>query len=291
MSPISVGALGVLFHLSNSDTSISAVELSTVFPNGEKAMRPLLTELRAVGFIVTEKNRISTGQIKTTSYVTEAGFQYLQTYQPNACFRLAVKGGYNQLNELNSSLVTNSLLSDITNKNIIRVAKRGKEVGYDFFESTSSSESDEREAERLKALSQKREEYKQQKLQASARVAQSKESRTPESWTGNQSVHEFVKRMELTWGVPEWSLAGSRFLIAFNEARRKYDTNGAIELVMMDIFYSNFKVKRGLTTGDIMWKQFIAQFSTLAAQAKLRLTTPDKIQRALEEAEDSWKGL
>lgn len=291
MSPLSVGALGVLFHLVNGNTSISAVEIASVFPNGERAIRPLLQELRAEGFVTLQKNRLPNGQVKSSSYVTEKGFSYIANYSPNGGFRRAVIAVHNQLNEPNSLLVTNSLLSDIANKNIIRAANRGEEVGYEFFESTSSSDADEREAERLKGLTEKRAEYQQQKLQASAKTAKAKASRTPDAWTANQSVHEFVNRMELTWGVPQWSLAGSRFLMAFTEARRKYETNGAIELAMMDIFYTNYKVKRGLTTGDIMWKQFIAQFSTLAAQAKLRLTTPDKVQRAMEASEDSWKGL
>jgi len=280
----------VLRHITDNDTSIGSVALSQVFPVGERKMRTYLRELRQYGFLTTNKQRLPNGQVNTVSYVTQEGFAHVQEGSPNGAFRQAVSAVHNSV-ELNSSLVLIAHLDSSTIKSKSRGARQGEDMGYEFFESTSSGDSDDRESVRLTAERERQAEYQQQKLMASAKTAQIKAQRLPKDWSTKDSIHEFTKRLDSLWGIPEWRLAGSVFFQAFGKARRQYGTTGDVELEMIKIFFTNVKVNRGLTTGDILWKSFISQFSILAAQAKLRLNTPDKLARASQEAEDSWKGL
>ena len=297
MKLLTPGAMEVLRHIVDHDTSIGSVALSQVFPVGERKMRTYLRELRENGFLITSKQKFPNGQINTVSYVTQEGFNHVQEESPNGAFRQAVSAVVNkeQANQLklNSSLVTVASLASnkIAIKNTSRGARQGENMGYEFFESTSSGDFDDYEAERLKAERERKVEYQQRKLEESAKLAQNKAQRPVKDWSTKESVLEFTTRLNSLWGIPEWSLSGSVFFQVFGKARRQHGTTGDVELEMINIFFSNVKVNRGLTTGDILWKSFMAQYSTLAAQAKLRLSTPDKISRAVEEAEDSWKGL
>ena len=91
-------------------------------------------------------------------------------------------------------------------------------------------------------------------------------------------------------GLAPWRITGSRFLIALNSARRKYGTDGIIEEEMINIFFTQLKLDKQ-TDSNRLWMLFIKNFSSLAEQAKVRIQTPDKLENAKQQSEDSWKGL
>lgn len=285
---ISARALGVLHRLHTIKEQQSAVELAEYFKEGKHAMRASLVELESLGLIERKTVRIGTRYVHTQK-VTDEGRAYLGFSEPeigSPKIRPLI-----QLNNLNNSLDTNNSFSVITLKSNSHEVRKEKTMGYEFFKKNSSLDDEEFEAARLKAEKERQVEYREQKMLASAKTAEIKANRQPKDWSVKDSVHEFADRMSMTWGIPPWNFAETPFFQAFGKSRKKYMTKGDVEIEMINIFYSNLKITRGLTTGDLLWKQFIAQYATLAEQAKLRLSTPQQIEQALQESEDSWKGL
>ena len=162
-------------------------------------------------------------------------------------------------------------------------------MGYEFFESTASNEAaNEREAQRIKASKERKVAYQEQKEVEHSNRLLERDNRKIEDWTVNQSALEFEKRINEIWGIKPWKLSGSKFYIAFASARKKFDTNGVIELEMMNLFFTQLKINKE-SDGEKLWKLFISRYSELATRANLTVASPDKMQKARETAEAQWK--
>ena len=59
---------------------------------------------------------------------------------------------------------------------------------------------------------------------------------------------------------------------------------------MVKIFFTQLKVNKE-TDSNKLWMLFIKNFSALASQATVRIQTPDKLETAKQQSEDSWKGM
>ena len=282
MRKLSLRARAALFYFANSDMSISAARLAEEVAEGRDAIRAALKELRDAGLILTRKERVN-NEVKTVSYVTEEGFLEASSW------------GLKSRPQIQHSM-QNSTIHVLANSaiNIKKVTIAGRleeeKMGYEFFESTSSVDADERESERLKAEARRRQEYNNAKLQQQQKNVHAKESRTPETWAVKDSMVEFASRMKDFFQIPPWNMAGTRFFEALGASRKKYGTNGLIEKEMMEIFFTTIKLNKE-SDGDKLWKLFIARYSELATQAKERIVTPEKLETAKQQSEDSWKGL
>ena len=280
MKKLSLRARAALYYFANSDMTISADRLAEEVLENRKAIQTALRELRDAGLIMTRKERTPRG-VATVSYVTEKGFLEANSW-----------GSQNVLQIQQSE--QNSLIQVLTNSaiNIKRVTiagRLGDEImGYDFFDKTSDSEALEREAERVKAEAIKRQEHNDAKMRDHELLANSKDNREVKDWTVKDSVIEFASQMSNRWNVKPWSMSGSRFFEALGSARKKYDTNGVIEREMMYLFFTQLKLNKE-SDGDKLWKLFISRFSELSNQAKLRITSPELMERAKASAEEQWK--
>ena len=280
MKKLSLRARAALYYFANSDMTISADRLAEEVLENRKAIQTALRELRDAGLIMTRKERTPRG-VATVSYVTEKGFLEANSW-----------GSQNVLQIQQSE--QNSLIQVLTNSaiNIKRVTiagRLGDEImGYDFFDKTSNSEALEREAERVKAEAIKRQEHNDAKMRDHELLANSKDNREVKDWTVKDSVIEFASQMSNRWNVKPWSMAGSRFFEALGSARKKYDTNGVIEREMMYLFFTQLKLNKE-SDGDKLWKLFISRFSELSNQARLRVTSPELMERAKASAEEQWK--
>ena len=286
MKKLSLRARAVLYYFANSDMSISADRLAEQVAEGRKAIQAALRELRNAGYITTRKERVNNGVV-TVSYVTESGFLEVNSWGVKA------NSWRSQTDLQIQHTVQNSIIQVLAysanNINKTTIDKRLEEkMGYEFFEETSSSDADEREAERLKAAAEKRKDYQERKVKEHADKLSTRADRLPKDWTSNQSALEFEKRINEVWGIPPWKLSGSKFYIAFATARRKFETNGDIELEMMNLFFTQLKINKE-SDGEKLWRLFIRNFSGLATQARLRVTSPEIMARAVASAEEQWK--
>jgi hypothetical protein len=277
MKKLSLRARAVLFYFANSDMSISADRLSKEVAEGRDAIQTALKELRDVGYILTRKERVG-NRVVTVSYVTEKGFLEAGSWGLKIPLQI-------------QQSVQNSTIQVLANSaiNIKRVTigeRLGDLVGYDFFEKTSNSEALEREAERVKSQDRKRQEYNDAKMRHHEMLANSKENREVKDWTVKDSVIEFASKMGQRWDIKPWNMAGSRFFEALGASRKKYNTNGLIEQEMINLFFTQLAVNKE-SDGDKLWKLFIARFSELAAQAKVRVNSPEELETAQIQADES----
>ena len=285
MKKLSLRARAALYYFANSDMSISADRLAEEVGEGRKAIQAALRELRQAGYIVTRKERVNNGVV-TVSYVTDKGFLEASTWGVKANSWRSQIDLQIQQNEQNSiiQVLTNSVLS--INKTTID-ERLGKEMGYEFFENTASDEAaNEREAQRIKASKERRKAYQEQKEVEHSKRLVDRDNRKLEDWTVNQSALEFEKRINELWEIKPWKLSGSKFYIAFASARRKFETDGLIELEMMNLFFSQLKLNKE-SDGEKLWKLFILRFSGLATQAKLRVNSTEDLETAQIHGEES----
>ena len=284
MKKLSLRARAALHYFANSDMSISADRLAEEVGEGRKAIQTALRELRDAGYVITRKERVNS-KVVTVSYVTESGFLEASTWGVKAHSWRSQTDLQIQHNVQNS--IIQVLAYSANNINKTTIDKRlDEKMGYEFFEETSSSDADEREAERIKARAEQRKDYQEQKLKEHADKVTSRATRLTKDWTANQSALEFEERINDLWDIPPWKISGSSFYIAFASARRKFDTNGDIELEMMNLFFTQLKLNKE-SDGEKLWRLFIQRFSELATQARLRVNSPEDIATAQVEADES----
>jgi flagellar biosynthesis GTPase FlhF len=277
---LSLRARGVLAYFINADMSISAVRLAEEVAEGRDAILTALKELRESGLIVTRKERVN-NEVKTVSYVTEKGFVEAASWGLKSRTQI-------QHSEQNSLIQV--LANSAINVNKVTIDERLEtKMGYEFFNKTSNSNAEEREAERLKAEATRKKEYQEAKAAYHSEQSALVEQRTPEKWTVKQSILEFSQRMSDMWNISPWSMSGSRFFEAYGFNRKKYETNGKVELEMMDIFFNGLRDKE--IDGNKVWKVFIARFSELSAHAKLRISSPEIMETAKAQADEQWKKI
>jgi hypothetical protein len=287
VNKLSLRARAALYYFANSDMTISADRLAEEVLEGRKAILPALRELRAAGYIVTRKERVNNGVV-TVSYVTEKGFLEANSWGVKSHSWSPQKALQIQQSEQNSiiQVLTNSDIN--INKTTID-ERLGEEMGYEFFENTASDEAaNEREAQRIKASKERKAVYQEQKEVEHSKRLLERDNRKLEDWTVNQSALEFEKRINEIWGIKPWKLSGSKFYIAFASARKKYDTNGVLELEMMNLFFTQLKLNKE-SDGEKLWKLFIVRFSELSNQARLQIVSPELMERAMASAEEQWK--
>jgi len=234
--------------------------------------------LREAGLILTRKERVG-NRVVTVSYVTEKGFLEANSWGSQNVLQI-------QHTVQNSSIQVLAYSANNINKTSIEGLE--EKMGYEFFEPTSSSEADERQAERLKAIEERKAAYKEKKEEEHEKKVIDRETTSPDGWNINQSINEFATQMSQIWGIPPWNMAGSRFFIALAKSRTQYDTNGSIEQEMMRIFFGALKINKE-TNGDMLWKMFIKRFPDLAVQAKSRINSSVDLDTAMVQAEEQWK--
>jgi biotin operon repressor len=275
---LSLRAWGALVYLVNSDATISAEELARRFKEGRKAILPALRELRDAGYIVTRKERLGSSWV-TVSYVTEKGFRESLLGSPQTALLLQQNSYITQY--------ANSSKKYYESTNFIR--EEGFEMGYEFFDKTSSEDDEVRQA-RAKAQAEKTAEYESLKTADQQKRFTERKNRAPKDWTVTDVSFEFANRLHSLWHIKPWKVTRTRFTQALGQNRKKFETDGAIELEMLNLFFSSMDFTK-YSDADALWKIFISRYSELASQAKVRLTTPEEIATAKVQAKDSWKGL
>lgn len=282
---LSLRAWGALTYLVDSDVSISADKLAERFKEERKAILRALKELREAGYITTSKQRVGKGWY-TVSYVTPKGFQVVQK---------AGIFGSTKTAPLLQPIVQNSNITQYANsvKKYYESTSEAREedfkVGYDFFEKTSSEDNEIRDA-RAKAQAENKAEYQALKSADQQKRFTERKSRQPKDWTCTDVSFEFASRVHSLWHIKPWQVTKTRFTQALGQNRKKFDTDGAVEFEMLNIFFASMDFTK-YDDADALWKIFISRYSELASQARVRLNSPEDLATAKVQSEESWKGL
>ena len=278
-------AIGVLWALVQDSSLTSAEKLSQALPECEKTLRGDLRALETAGFIKRTKYAVN-GRAKAYMEITQDGYAFIfgKFYPVNITGQLPWNEQYKQNKHIPS---TARILKDSPEGE--RKTMRITMSPYDFFNSTSTPDSDTSDA-RIKWEAKKQAEYQAQKARKAQTEQQHRESRPKESWTCRDIGFEFADRLQNYWHIPPWSVVQSRFIPALAEKRKVLNTNGAIEFTMMDMFFEVLKAEK-YTDADHLWRLFLTQFHHLADRARLMMFSEQDLAVAKEQSDKSWEWM
>ena len=256
---ITARALGVYVYLQATGAHISADSLSRTFPEGRKVFLSALKELRDIGLIET-KRAVINGKYVTYSQLTDG------SPETELLSQQSQQNSY-------KSLIAYSYISKPNSE------RSSREVNVEYFES---------EDERLEAQRKWREKKHAEKMKAHEFRRQDKMLRrnpaNASGWSPTDSSFEFAEQMHNLWHIQPWQVTRSRFRYALADKRKEYNTDGALELQMMALFFSQIKHDTKLSDPEIVWKKFILQFHNLLTEVQRSMVTPEKMEAIKEKS-------
>jgi hypothetical protein len=289
---ISARSIGILLEIASNGLQGGADTLSLHFKEGRDACQSALTELRKAGLIETKTNKFNGGFSRSIE-VTELGFTFLESR-----ISITLKSRTSiLLSQPNSILSTNSLLA---NKQEIVPDGVGDEEFYKVDLKTGGNmdflgqmdlDPDDREEQLRKGRERRKQEYQDAKQQKHDAMVATAENRLPAMWSTNQSSSEFIKRLEDMWHVKPWTVSQAPFRASLANSRKAHDTDGEIELLMMDLYFKQIAHETTIDNPEHIWRRFIQQFGALAIDVKRSMVTEDDIQTAKVNAVKSWEGI
>jgi len=149
-------------------------------------------------------------------------------------------------------------------------------MGYGFFEGTSSGDDSDLIRDREKHMAQKKAEY------AAAREAKAQQRKDlhrsnlePIHWTCKDVAYEFADRLSDLWSIKPFSVTQSRFVQALAVFRKQHDTNGAIEMQIINLFFATLKQEK-YTDGNHLWRAFLYKAPSLVQTARESTITAEE---------------
>jgi hypothetical protein len=279
MKKLSLRARATLHYFVNSDMSISADRLAEEVAEGRKAIQAALRELRDANLITTRKERVG-NRVVTVSYVTEQGFLEVHSWGSQNVLQI-------QHTVQNSSIQVLAYSAKSLYESTGGAREEENELGYEFFEKTSSGD-DELTQARLKHEAQKKAEYQDAKAATAQKRFSERKNRVVKDWSATDVSFEFANRVHEFFHIKPWQVTKTRFTQALGEARKKHDTNGEIEVEMLNLFFASMDFSK-YSDADALWKIFISRFSELSSQAKLRINSSEDLETAKVQADEQWK--
>ncbi|NBW10249.1 MAG: hypothetical protein EBR82_19695 [Caulobacteraceae bacterium] len=193
----------------------------------------------------------------------------------------SVLSGYSNIAVQQVSSIYNSYTASttniVTNKFFDEVKGKEEEVGYEFFERTSSGD-DETILARKKFMEQKKAEYAEAKeAKAQHRKDLHRSRVAPINWTCKDVAYEFADRLADIWSIKPFSVAQSRFVQALSVFRKQHSTDGELELKLIELFFETIKTEK-YTDGNHLWRAFLYKAPSLIQQAKEQLISVEEIE-------------
>ena len=283
---MSLSALGLLTYLKNNpNVNISARSLEKVLKEGRCAINTAINELKALGILEYKVQNINGNPVGVNTWVLVENQPGVAENQPG---RLKTKP------LLSLNMLTNTSYKHINILGLysdgVRI-KEGNEMGYKFF-SNNLEDDFEKEVEETnqKLKAEKKKEVKEAKKAKREKAKYNRANKPVKKWTPQDCAYEFARRIEELWDISPISLTESAFIASLAGARVRNETDGELEVEMMNIFFSSLTDGKYLD-GNVLWRMFISRFSALAAQAKTRVHSEDEIQKAKEQSAKSWEGI
>jgi hypothetical protein len=171
-----------------------------------------------------------------------------------------------------TNIATNKFLDEVEGKEI--------EMGWEFFEGSSSSD-DELVREREKHMVQKKAEYAEaREKKAQQRKDMHRSKIAPASWSCKDVAYEFADRMADIWSIKPFSVTQSRFVQALAGFRKQHDTNGALEMEIINLFFSTLQAEK-YTDGNHLWRAFMYKAPMLLQTARERILSAEDLETAI----------
>jgi len=225
----------------------------------------VLQELRDANCL--KMTRLVGGGTKTKVVMSDVTKSVLSGYRHIAV--QLVSSIYNSYTASTTNIATNKFLDEVEGKE--------KQVGYDFFEKTSSPD-DETLVERAKHMAAKKAEYAEvREAKAQKHKDQHRSKIAPVHWTCKDVAYEFADRMADIWTIKPFNVTQSRFVQALSVFRKQQDTNGELELKLIELFFSTIKHDK-YTDGNHLWRAFLYKAPSLLTQARESIITVEQME-------------
>jgi hypothetical protein len=297
---LSAKALGILFYITSTDARISAENLSTVFGEGEKAIGSGLRELRDRKLTVLKHEKVN-GQLIKYTFVTELGWETIANFMrmpsPNSPYTFS-----NSSNHQNGGIDTSN---EQLSKLILNIYKY-KPNTFREEKSVTTSELNTREShnvscpnciraitplgQRLETERGKQAAYDAKKLNKHRIAIDKRQGRAKETWSISDVCMEIAERAANIWGLPPWRLSESRLVAAFTQLRRKWGTDGEIEMHAFDFFMRRINTKE-YPSVDALWQSFIYQFPEILPKVKAMFPSEEQVAERKRVGEINRKKL
>jgi hypothetical protein len=79
------------------------------------------------------------------------------------------------------------------------------------------------------------------------------------------------------WSIKPFSITQSRFVQALSVFRKQHDTNGEVELKLIELFFSTLKSEK-YTDGNHLWRAFLYKAPSLLMQARESIITVEQME-------------
>ena len=277
MAPIlSARALGVLLHIVLTGENISAEGLAKSVVEGERAVGTALRELVNAGFVATSRVQLSNGRWITSNKITEAGYLFV-----NNLFIQFDVGGIHGVNLIwalppgYKSGLENVLPAVIYHAPLEKMAHQEEPatLGPKARMSTGEDQATYSKVQQKKVI----------------RRFQARENKLKKDWTSTDVSFEFSDRLQQHWHIAPWRVTKTRFARILADNRRRYETNGEIECLMIDRFMETEEIHR-LSDPNQIAKRFIYRFSELEAYARSVVSpTAEKMKEERDKAMKEWE--
>ena len=167
-----------------------------------------------------------------------------------------------------------------TNKFFDEVEVEKENMGYEFFGSTSSGD-DDLVRERQKHDAWKKAEYAQaREKKAELRRDKHRANLDPMAWTCKDVAYEFADRLMDRWDIKPFSVTQSRFVQALSGFRKQHDTNGALELQLIELFFSSLEQGK-YEDGNHLWRAFLYKAPQLLQTAREKVVSTEERETAI----------
>lgn len=263
-------ALG-LFH-SDSTMKINHTSLMESMGLSRRKSRKIIAELEASGHLIRKTSVRYGTRLYLAMKVPELVPSHTAIYSVTASSYIS--------NSLDSS---KSIYSNrAPNKFFDEVKGEEATMGYDIFKPTSTS--DEQTAERRKWEDIRQREYQAEKMARHEARKLHRDNRPVADWNCKDVAFEFADRLLNLWSIPPMRVTQTRFVQALGRLRKDLGTNGAIEVAMLDIFFSSIK-KDNFKDANHLWKAFVKMAPSIVEQARSSVITPEQVETAKVDSE------
>jgi len=186
-----------------------------------------------------------------------------------------VRSGYSYIDHSASTAIVPiavqlEMINKATNKFLDEVKEGSESMGYEFFSSASGPD-DDLLRERAKHEAAKKAAYvTMREKKAEQRKDAHRSNMDPMAWTCKDIAYEFADRLRDMWDIPPFSVTQTRFIHALSTFRKQHDTNGAIELALVDLFFDSIRQDR-YSDGNHVWRAFLYKAPALLQTARERV--------------------
>lgn len=293
MTNLNYRDFGILVYIYLTGVQATEPSLRKPHTEGRDALRASLKRLEDLGYIRRTKTSVN-GSYGFDARLTEAAIDFLKSRHPMDGF----PGVANAEERLKSRLLFQ--LSELSNHRIDIKLNDKEYTGEDprgeendmsgwggMFE---SSPSDERLEERSKAAAQRQAEYREAKEAHQAKRIIRRQDVPRAQWSSSDVAYEFADLIQKQWHIKPWAVRQSRFIPALGNFRKMNDTNGEIEMNIVEMFFQSIDLNK-YDNADILWQMFIKRAPEFLTQARGMVRTEEQVEVAKEDAKRSQEWL